>query len=145
MIFTLLFVIQFIQSSVAVECKSNQYIDIAETCQNCSLHCTSCFDSKSCQRCEDAYEMARNAEGNYFCSPCVENCKKCSLGVCYECAKFYELKEVDENGVKKFKCEAIKDNSKTVILILGIIVAVVVVVIAVDILVCFILNKRNKN
>ena len=134
-IITLLLLIHF---TLAQDCKSNQYKNATGSCQNCTANCESCLDKYSCQKCADRYELRHISDKVYGCAPCSDaNCKRCSVGVCAECDKHYVL-------IDGGKCEFVPDNSKTVILILGIIVAAVVIIIAVDILIGFIRNK-SKN
>ncbi|GAB1219919.1 hypothetical protein ENUP19_0118G0040 [Entamoeba nuttalli] len=126
-------IILFISLTYAVSCLDNQYVSLTGECQSCSSHCSSCFDAESCQRCEFGYELRKDQSGKFTCNKCGSHCALCSMGVCTQCE--------DDYAIKDGECEEVIDNSKTVILILGIIVAVVVIAIGADIMISFILKK----
>ena len=126
----ILFLTLFIFLSKSQSCNENQYLTKDNKCEDCKNHCSSCFDEKTCQRCEDGYELGMLKEEEIGCMQCPVGCDLCTLGMCTKCNIKYNF--VD--GV----CEEIYDNSKTVILILGVIAAVVVVIISLDVFISYI-------
>ncbi|ELP95186.1 hypothetical protein EIN_429620 [Entamoeba invadens IP1] len=122
--------------ALSAVCKDGEYTDVDSTCKACPEHCSSCLDSKLCQRCAPGYEF-QVKDSTFVCAKCTDDCVYCSAGVCSVCRDSYVVKDG--------KCNEVVDNSKLVIGILGGIVAIVVIVIGVDILVSFIMKKVKKD